>query len=128
MDIELLGLQSVQSVEGAAATDDVDFRPLEGEMWIVQELYVEHDDPAGNNTTINYRNAAGTEDFPLWAVAALAQSTKTYMRKDGGVRGKVILTRYHYIRATFTGLAAGKKGYIKAVVAKFKGLPTDSGS
>jgi len=124
--VQAIGVNDMVSVDGAAASADVDLRPTNHEIWIVHSLLMWHDDPAG--LTILYQIYDGSSTYRLGTSGALAVSTFDWMYDRVVVQEPICLNYSHYIRLNGAGIAAGKKIYIRAFVTKLRGLPTDYGT
>lgn len=126
-DIIYNSLITVKNVEGAAANANIDLRPTEGEMWEVIEIRAYHDDPAGLTCHFEYQDNANSTLYTFPDHAALAASTYVSLRLDDDFRQRLTVTFNKFIRWKCTGIAAGKKGYINAIIRIIKGLPDDLG-
>lgn len=132
--LEAFGQPDIIAVTGVAATEIVSLRPEEGEIYIVQEIACQHDDNGGNRDCAMYFSD-GTSRVLIGSFSALANATKRFLRNAssaGGVglgnEAPCVLTRSHYFEWKVNAIAAGKKGYIDAMVYIIKGLPPDVGA
>lgn len=124
--VAALGLSDIVAVTGAAAGVNVDLRPTNHEIWIVHECEYHHDDPAARNVTLYMYDGSNTAS--IGGKAALATGVYAYLQNDTYLKKPIVVTYAHYLRFTFSGMAAGQKGYLNAFITKIKGLPTDYGT
>lgn len=123
---ELFTDYDAESVDGAAADETTELRPDEGEAWLVYDIYCYHDDNGGaRDCAMKWYD--GTSLFTFADFAALANATRKWLRKDTGNNLPLLLTRQAYFQWQVQGIAAGKKGYIRALVKKIHGVAGDAG-
>lgn len=114
-------------ITGTAADPTITLRPgADGFMYVVYDLYVYHDDN-GAARDCHIQITDGSTSIRLIELAALANDTKKWLRAETGNSRPLILTYRTYLQFYVAAIAAGKKGYIGAVIGKIRGMPSDAG-
>lgn len=121
MELAYDGLPAIVSTNGTAATEIVNYTPPEGELHEIVDLFIYHDDDgAARDCAVYLVDDDNSTTYELETFAALAHSTTKRMRVDflKYYSDKLVLSYKFHFRLVVTGIAAGKKGYIRSVVYK----------
>jgi hypothetical protein len=123
---EYLTLGTTEHVDGAAATANINLIPPVDELWQIMDVYVYHDDNgAARDCTLNVYCPANAETHLLMDMPALVNGVVKVLRKDGINQQRLITNSNFYLRFIVTAIGAGKKGYVRALVYKIRGVPNN---
>lgn len=123
---EMVGQPEILSTDGTAAATTVLLRPVQGDIYLIMDLSMYHDDPAARDMTVSFTDSSNNFDYATFA--ALAQNTPKFLRADCIKTGApIVISNSNYIKLTFSAMAAGKKGYIRGYGHIIHGIPADAG-
>ena len=124
------GRIAVVQVDGTAAASDIDLGPpAEGEIWEVLAAWGIHDD-TGNARTCAWLFSDGvTNDLAAGGKSMVDLLPLSLYSVDGNVNvlghdwsKPLRLNKATYLTYRVVAIGAGKKGYIKAIIRKYRGV------
>lgn len=116
------GFMKVEIVVGTAATENVDMRPPIDEQWEIVWCRAYHDDNGGARAC--KFNIVDSSAYALNDAASINNGVFKYLYTEVASPERLVINYQRYLRWTVASIGAGKKGYIDALVYKYRAIST----
>jgi hypothetical protein len=124
------GITTVIQIDGTAATDDTDLGPPPtGEVWEILAAWGLHDNAVAKacawtlSDGVTADMAEGAKSMAaLLPLSVYSNDANVSVLGQGDWKQPIRLNAACYLTYRAVGMEAGKKGYIKAIIRKFRGI------